>query len=94
MSAKAKHKDIEITISDAPVGVRDAVTQEDTATTKTLKAHVQVDKDDNLVHVCDGDQYRKFFEAYGSVLEYKMVVSEEVRTFAACPHHPLMTRAR
>ena len=73
-----KHIKLEITIYDAMPGVKDAITQEDTHIRKTLHAYIQVDKDGNLVRVCDGDQYRKFFQAYlvGAEFKYRLRVKD------------------
>ena len=74
-----KHVIPEITILDVFTGVKDAVTQADTRTSETLRAYIQVDKDGNLVHVCDGHPYYKFFQAYkvdSGTLEYKLDVKD------------------
>ena len=59
-------------------GVKGAVTKEDTCINEKLLVRIQVDKDGNLVHVCDGDQYRKFFQEYmyGSGMFYRLDVKD------------------
>ena len=71
-----KHLELGVAIYDPFPGVKGAVTKEDTCINKTLDARIQVDKDGNLVHVCNGDQYRKFFQEYmyGSGMSYRLGV--------------------
>ena len=75
-----KHVEIEITIYDDPSDAKGADTEENTDTLirETLRACIQVDKDGNFVHVCDGDQYHKFFQAYlwGPEFQYRLDVKD------------------
>ena len=71
-----EHIKLEVNIYDAMPGVKGAVTQADTHIGETLHAYIQVDKDGNLAHVCDGEQYRRFFQAYmwGPEFKYRLGV--------------------
>ena len=74
-----KHIIPEITILDEFAGVKGAATEADTHIMETLRAYIQVDKDGNLVHVCDGHPYHRFFQAYkvgSGTLEYKLDVKD------------------
>ena len=63
---------------------------------ETLYAYIQVDENEDLVCVCDGGQYRKFFQKFmfGPHFEYRLDVKNVSTPIIPCKFFLLMPHAR